>query len=277
MSSRVLIIVGMHRSGTSLITQWLHRCGLSIGEELYPADMANKEGYFEDTDFLKAHQQLLKKRSHPSTGFIDQPLDSLQHTELKNIQDLIDRKSERKEWGWKEPRTCLFLDVYNKLIPSAFYLVVVRDYTSTVSSLLTREYKMRMKKFRSKKGLSRLKWILFKKRKPEQVFEMYAERFLKVWIHYYERIFNHISALPGRRYMFVHYGCLAKNDKDAFERLKTDWNFSLEYFPFNDVYKTDLISRVYSVDNYIKDKNLIAKAKKIERNISDFFVSAAVK
>lgn len=274
MSSRVLIIVGMHRSGTSLITQWLHRCGLSIGEELYPADMANKEGYFEDTDFLKAHQQLLKKRSHPSTGFIDQPVGRLQQAEVKTIQDIIDRKSKKMEWGWKEPRTCLFLDVYNKLIPSAYYLVVVRDYASTVSSLLTREYKMRMKKFRSKKGLSRLKWILLKRKTPEKVFEMYAERFLKVWIHYYERIFNHVSSLPGKRYMFVHYGCLVKNDKDAFDRLKDDWNFSLQYIPFANIYKTELLSRVYNVDKFIKNKELIAKAKKIERNISDFFLAS---
>src|SRR5690242_17245936 len=121
--SKVLIVVGMHRSGTSMITQWLNRCGLSIGEELYPADMANREGYFEDTDFLKVHQELLKKRNHPSTGFIDQPVGHLQHGELQRIQDLIDTKSKKEEWGWKEPRTCLFLDVYRKLVPSAFYLV----------------------------------------------------------------------------------------------------------------------------------------------------------
>ena len=56
MASKILIIVGMHRSGTSLITQWLYRCGLSIGNKLAPADIGNVEGYFEDSDFLKLHE-----------------------------------------------------------------------------------------------------------------------------------------------------------------------------------------------------------------------------
>jgi len=60
---------------------------------------------------------------------------------------------QNEEWGWKEPRTCLFMDEYNQLIPSAFYMIVVRDFNSTVSSLINREYKVHDRKFRSRKRI----------------------------------------------------------------------------------------------------------------------------
>ena len=31
---------------------------------------------------------------------------------------------------------CLFLDVYERILPFAFYLVIVRDYTSTMNSMV---------------------------------------------------------------------------------------------------------------------------------------------
>jgi hypothetical protein len=38
---KVLVITGMHRSTTSLVTQWLQRCGLFIGKRFIGSDTAN--------------------------------------------------------------------------------------------------------------------------------------------------------------------------------------------------------------------------------------------
>ena len=62
MASKVVVIVGMHRSGTSLITQWLQRCGLFIGDSLEGPGVGNVQGHFEDIDFLQLHQELLLKK-----------------------------------------------------------------------------------------------------------------------------------------------------------------------------------------------------------------------
>ena len=59
MANNVLVIAGMHRSGTSLITHWLHDCGLQVGERLVGAGTGNVEGHFEDEDFFLLHQQIL--------------------------------------------------------------------------------------------------------------------------------------------------------------------------------------------------------------------------
>ena len=49
----------MGRSGTSVITQWINKCGLSVGEELLGSAIGNVEGHFEDMDFLLIHEEIL--------------------------------------------------------------------------------------------------------------------------------------------------------------------------------------------------------------------------
>jgi len=101
----------------------------------------NAQGHFEDVDFLKMHEKLLLKEIFLLPGSRLSPFPALSKKEKEELQTIIEIKSRQNEqWGWKEPRTCLFLDDYSRLIPSAFYLVVVRDFNSTVSSLITREH-----------------------------------------------------------------------------------------------------------------------------------------
>ena len=54
MNSKVAIVVGMHRSGTSVVAQWLSRSGLFIGDSLLGPNVGNEQGHFEDADFLTA-------------------------------------------------------------------------------------------------------------------------------------------------------------------------------------------------------------------------------
>ena len=109
---------------------------------------------------------------------------------------------------------------------------------------------------------------MFKRKRLETPFEFYTERFLKIWIFYYEKIFIHINSLPVDRYMFVNYERLLENDKDAFIRLAIDWRFSFHYFPFSNVYRKELLSEVQDIEKYIRDKRLLEKAKTIEAHFN---------
>jgi len=71
---KVLIITGMHRSTTSLVTQWLRQCGLFIGESTVGPDQGSRAGQVEDPDFLRMHERLLKKRNYSTTGLIYKPI-----------------------------------------------------------------------------------------------------------------------------------------------------------------------------------------------------------
>ena len=165
MKSKTLMIMGMHRSGTSLVTNWLNKCGLFVGDQLVGIDIGNSTGHFEDREFLFIHQYFLKSRKQPSTGFITKKISPLDFKELKVLDALIEKRNTKHgQWGWKEPRTVLFLNDYKKLLPATKYLFIVRSFHETVSSLLSREYKFHLKKFHSKKELSKTLWQLFKKK-----------------------------------------------------------------------------------------------------------------
>lgn len=59
--SRLLVLVlGMHRSGTSVMARALPVLGISLGDRLIPAQNCNPKGFFEDADILASNELLLK-------------------------------------------------------------------------------------------------------------------------------------------------------------------------------------------------------------------------
>jgi hypothetical protein len=264
--NKILIITGMHRSGTSLITHWLHTCGLHIGDELLGADTGNENGHFEDLDFLNSHKALLKGRKLPDNGFTANPFKQLSDEEKDKLRDIISYKNAfNQQWGWKDPRTCLFLDVYNELIPGAFYFVVLRDYQSVISSLVYRMYKQSEKKYASKKGISGFIWKYIKKKKRMEVlYKKHCQRFLQIWIAYNQAILQHIKRLPVHNYLVTDYSNLFENDKPIFEYLLNTWGFTLHFFDFKNIYKAGQLNTSFNIDPYIRDKSLISNANYIE-------------
>lgn len=55
------VVVGMHRSGTSLLMNLLQRAGADLGnpQTFYPGDRWNPDGYFEQQDILAVNRYLL--------------------------------------------------------------------------------------------------------------------------------------------------------------------------------------------------------------------------
>ena len=55
-----LVVLGMHRSGTSALTGVLSRCGFAAGKQLIPANEFNAHGYYEDVRLNICLDDLLK-------------------------------------------------------------------------------------------------------------------------------------------------------------------------------------------------------------------------
>jgi hypothetical protein len=272
MQSKTLMVVGMHRSGTSLITNWLYRCGLQIGEHLLEPGRGNVEGHFEDVEFLKIHEEILTSNDFPSTGYVfDKGIDiSLYH--LEKLKGVIKVKNQLyKQWGWKEPRTCLFLDLYRELLPNSKYLVIVRDHGSVVHSMLKRDFALFEDKYLSRKIFQRLVWIYFRRsRRRKKFYKSNTESYLKVWIEYNEHILNMLEELPVKDYIVISYSLLEKYDKQVFSSLTKTWRFALKYFSFKEVYKKNLISKPVDISSFIHDSELLIKAKSIEQEFEKY-------
>jgi glycosyltransferase involved in cell wall biosynthesis len=136
--SKQIVITGMHRSGTSLVASLLQKAGVNIGEQLQGASKGNLRGHFEDSDFYNFHQGVLKRRGQ---SFLVQSLDSMPGiapNEFIEARSLIERRRHKAIWGWKDPRTSLFLDFWHSLLSDPCYLFLYRHPIETALSLLRR-------------------------------------------------------------------------------------------------------------------------------------------
>ncbi|AMR33135.1 hypothetical protein A0256_17785 [Mucilaginibacter sp. PAMC 26640] len=265
--ANTLIIAGMHRSGTSLISQWLNRCGLNLGDDMLGASSGNLDGHFEDLDFLRFHSDILDANNLANSGFTTKSIELLSPRQKEKLQWIIDFKSQTQgQWGWKDPRTCLFLLHYREFLPGAYYLNIVRDYKSTVSSMIRRDFMEFEAKYLIRPWLSKQVWL--KLRRARKMNKFYHERaafYLQIWLSYNEEILKNIQTLPASHFIVVDHRDLFEYDKKVFNHLIENWKFDLTYCNFSTIFKKNLISKVINVDSYIADKDLITKARRIEK------------
>jgi hypothetical protein len=269
MQKVTLVIAGMHRSGTSLISNWLDRCGLHLGETLMGAAPSNEQGHFEDMEFLKVHEEILTDNKLPHTGLINEhhiPVSIYHKEKLKGVINI--KNKLHRQWGWKDPRTCLFLDTYKELLPDAKYLVIVRDYASVVSSLLKREFKDREKKYLARKAFSRFIWKNFRRERNLQAFyKSNAGYYLQVWITYNQQLLKLIETSSPETCLVVNYSFLNDNDSRVRNYMKEKWSLALIDIGFSEIFKGNLINTPLDIDSFISDKALVAKAVALQTDL----------
>ncbi|NEQ37338.1 MAG: glycosyltransferase, partial [Okeania sp. SIO3I5] len=144
MKSTVFIITGMHRSGTSLTASLFQSVGVNIGEKLVSAEYGNIKGHFEDIEFVELHKGILRSQNIDDLGSnIETKQILVKKQYLKAAKKLIKNREEgndknKKIWGWKDPRTTLFLDFWLELLPDAKFIFVYRSPWEVVDSLYRR-------------------------------------------------------------------------------------------------------------------------------------------
>lgn len=272
MSSKILVIAGMHRSGTSLISQWLYQCGLNLGETLLGSGIGNTEGHFEDTDFLRFHEDTLEANNSSRCGFINASIPELSTYQREKLKGIIGFKSAiNTEWGWKEPRTCLFLDHYREIIPDAYYLVIVRDFNATVTSLIRREIRYTDFKYQSKNWLSRTLWTKMRRnRTQERLFKDKCEFYLQIWIGYNEALLKNVQSLSKNKFIVTDPSMLGELNTKIFDKLVNNWHFSLKYADFKKVYKETLLGEAVDIEPFIADKCLLEKANNLQNELRKY-------
>lgn len=138
LNKSAIIMTGMHRSGTSLTTSLLQSAGIDIGDRLMGATAANPKGYFEDWDFVELHADILRSQGIADSGWSKEQKIDVQPQYLAAAQNLIAARANKPIWGWKDPRTTLFLDFWLQLIPNAKFVFVYRSPWAVIDSLFRR-------------------------------------------------------------------------------------------------------------------------------------------
>jgi hypothetical protein len=136
---RPLLVCGMHRSGTSLTASLFHAAGVRLGDQLLGANHGNDRGHYEDLGIYEFHRTALHAQGLGTEGFV-----AAGTVAVPEAMQPVGRRlaAERGRaggvWGWKEPRTVLFLDYWDAILPQARYVFVFRRPWEVVDSLFRR-------------------------------------------------------------------------------------------------------------------------------------------
>ena len=143
-----LCIAGMHRSGTSMIASLLHACGLDLGptKDFLPPAPNNPEGFWESRSFLRLNDAILKELGgswdHPPRMDVADAVAAGLSLRLQGLYKkagkLVRRFEGREPWGWKDPRNCLTLPLWRKMLPEMKVLICVRNPLAVAKSLWLR-------------------------------------------------------------------------------------------------------------------------------------------
>ncbi len=148
-----VIVIGMHRSGTTLLTRVIEAFGLCWGR--------NRDEYNEDQDFQALNEQLFEKAGarwdNPGslTSMLIKPAFAAEAEKL--LRDGIDcigrdflpeqkvsvcgdrARTAVSSWGWKDPRSTFTLPLWLKLFPEARVVHIMRNGMDVAVSVWKRE------------------------------------------------------------------------------------------------------------------------------------------
>ena len=152
MVAPLVLVVGMHRSGTSLLGSILCRLGLCFPGNAIPADVHNPQGYYEWKDIVLIQERLLvdldrwwpsDNGRHPlPQGWLSHPATLKAEAKLHSLL-LSESLTQNSAWCIKDPRCSRLLPLWCKLaeelnIPLHIVLAI-RDPSEVVTSLVHRD------------------------------------------------------------------------------------------------------------------------------------------
>ena len=213
-----IIIIGMSRSGTSMLARILDELGLFVGK--------SKNNNHEAKFFVKLNKWLL----YQTSGGLENPESIkylLQDTEtrkyfgefisfginsprfisylgLKNYLNFRSKKNINFPWGWKDPRNTYTLPFWLDIFPEARVIHIYRHGLDIINSLATRREKGLLRLSTRHKKWKNIYWhyLIHKFIDNNRIFvdlrSSTIEEGLKMWEEYLSIAQDHVIKLKER-------------------------------------------------------------------------------
>lgn len=147
-ASRAVVVLGMHRSGTSAIARSVAALSVYLGNDLFGGHPENPTGYWEDRNLVALDDRVLE-----SFGL---RWDSIPRIDPRRFESRKVRKLQREAagycrkrlashplWGFKDPRTIRVLPFWQNVLLDCgardAYIVATRNPRSIAASLFARQ------------------------------------------------------------------------------------------------------------------------------------------
>jgi hypothetical protein len=230
---KLFVVLGMHRSGTSLITKLLECFGIRLGDKLLPAADDNQKGFFEDYEIVNLNEKIL---GHIRNDHLD--IEVLHESDLSKIPvsfsdeavSIIKNRLERYDlYGLKDPRICKLLPFWNEVFKTldieVNYIILVRNPKSVVDSLV----------FRNKISREKGYWS---------------------WITH---TINAISCSHGNPRILLDYDAVISSPKKQIHRIASVFNLKIENKSVETFTKDFIDSKLrhskYTINNIQEDRS----------------------
>jgi hypothetical protein len=142
----IVCVLGMHRSGTSLVARLLNLLGADLGpeEHMIKPTSANPAGYWESRGIKEINDEILSRLG----GSWLEPPDFAEGWERS--PELADLRQQARELirtdfaasellGFKDPRNCLTLPFWQSILGPMRYVICLRNPVDVAASLESRE------------------------------------------------------------------------------------------------------------------------------------------
>lgn len=246
---KVIVVLGMHRSGTSVVTRSLQVMGVDLGDRLMPAHKdVNPKGFWEDLDFYHLDNEILEALDCDWCY-----LRPIRKKDLKILHEdgfylraknLLYQKMEKYSvFGIKEPRITKLLPFWKDVFESSGfdvrYIITLRNPMSVAKSLEKRD-------------------------------ELCHEKSYLIWL---EHVVNSLTESAGSKRTLVNYELLISNPRIEIEKIAAMLELSIDPHEFEN-YRSEFLDDElrhgrYELGDLIKNKNAPELVKEVYEVLSD--------
>jgi len=232
-NKKIIVVLGMHRSGTSVITRGLQVLGVELGNNLMPPIPGNNDtGFWEDVDINSLNIEMLnflKTDWYYLTPIQNSDVNILVNRGyLQRAMELLNKKIANCEvFGFKDPRT-------TKLLP--FWLEVFRQGQFDISYVISLRHPLSVCHSLSKRD----------------GFEIERGAFL--WL---EHVLSSLIGTAGENRVLVEYDRFMQTPEAELERIAAKFQFQInpvELEKFKEEFlKEELRHTFFKVDDLNRD------------------------
>lgn len=145
--SKLIVVLGMHRSGTSVITRGLQVLGVNLGSRLLPPKGDNQKGFWEDSDINAINIEMLNAMGsdwHHLAAIETEDVEVLRRQGyfLRAVKMLHEKVADAPTFAFKDPRVAKLMPFWQEVFSHCQFdvstVVALRHPLSVARSLAAR-------------------------------------------------------------------------------------------------------------------------------------------
>lgn len=124
----IYVVLGMHKSGTTLVSQLLHHSSINMGENLERGVSYDQGNQYERESTWRLNEEILNAQTRRSIDIrLPGSLQLTPEQRLRMHQIIDEGNHQYVDWGFKDPRTCLLYPLWAEALPEHKLIIVYRD------------------------------------------------------------------------------------------------------------------------------------------------------